>query len=57
MYGAATAFTSYFSQAVSLETPEMDILTVLGLPVKSHRNPYGVDAGDVVEGVFRDLGN
>jgi hypothetical protein len=34
----------------------MDILTVLGLPVKSERNPRGVDPDDVVDGVMRDLG-
>ena len=34
----------------------MDILTVKQLPVKSERNPYGVEAGDIVEGVLKDLG-
>mmetsp|Transcript_5867 Transcript_5867/g.7944 ORF Transcript_5867/g.7944 Transcript_5867/m.7944 type:complete len:83 (+) Transcript_5867:722-970(+) len=34
----------------------MDVLTVKQLPVKSARNPKGVDAGEVVEGVFNDLG-
>lgn len=35
VYAASTAFTSYFSQSVGYENPDMDILTVLGLPVKS----------------------
>ena len=34
----------------------MDVLTVKQLPVVSERNPNGVDAGEVVEGVFNDLG-
>lgn len=56
IYCAGTAFTSYFSRAVSIENPNMDVLTVLGLPVKSDRNPRGVSADDLVEGVMRDLG-
>ena len=34
----------------------MDILTVQALPTKSQRNPNGVQASDVVEGVLNDLG-
>lgn len=56
IFSAGSAFSSYFSQVVGYENPEMDILTVLGMPVKSERNPRGVDAAEVVEGVLRDLG-
>jgi short-subunit dehydrogenase len=56
IYCAGTAFTSYFTRAVSYENPNMDILTVLGLPVKSDRNPRGVDADELVEGVLHDIG-
>ena len=35
---------------------DMDVLTVKQMPVKSERNPYGVDAKDVVEGVMMDMG-
>jgi hypothetical protein len=34
----------------------MDILTVKHMPVKSAENPLGVNAKEVVEGVFHDLG-
>ena len=34
----------------------MDILTVKHMPCKSDENPLGVDAKEVVEGVFNDLG-
>jgi short-subunit dehydrogenase len=56
IFCAGSAFTSYFSQVVGYENPEMDVLTVLGMPVKSERNPRGVDANEVVEGVLRDIG-
>jgi hypothetical protein len=35
----------------------MDILTVKHMPIVSYENPLGVDANEVVEGVFKDLGN
>jgi hypothetical protein len=34
----------------------MDILTVKGMPVKSVKAPNGVDAGELVDGVLKDLG-
>jgi len=34
----------------------MDVLTVKQMPVRSARNPKGVAARDVVDGVFADLG-
>ena len=39
------------------ENQDMDVLTVKGMPVKSARNPNGVDAAELVEGVFKDLGH
>ena len=33
------------------------MLTVKGMPVKSNRNPYGVEASKLVGGVMRDLGH
>ena len=45
------------SRILSLEVDgEMDVLTVKGMPVKSVTHPNGVDADDLVEGVFKDLG-
>jgi hypothetical protein len=35
----------------------MDILTVKHMPIVGYENPLGVDASEVVEGVFNDLGN
>ena len=34
----------------------MDVLTVKHMPIKSQENPLGVDPGEVVDGVFKDLG-
>lgn len=42
VYSAGKAFTEYFSEVVSIENPDMDILTVMGMPVRSKRNPNGV---------------
>ena len=47
----------HFSRIFALEVDDaMDVLTVKGMPVKSERNPNGVEAADLVEGVFNDLG-
>jgi hypothetical protein len=35
----------------------MDVLTVKHMPIVSNENPLGVDASEVVQGVFNDLGN
>lgn len=34
----------------------MDVLTVKQMPVKTERNPYGVSAREIVDGVFMDMG-
>jgi 17beta-estradiol 17-dehydrogenase / very-long-chain 3-oxoacyl-CoA reductase len=57
LFSAGKAFTDYFSQVVGFENPDLDILTVHAQPVKSQRHPDGVEANDLVEGVFRDLGH
>lgn len=57
MYSAGKAFTEYFSQVVSIENPDMDILTVMAGQVKSNKYPYGFDAHELVDGVFHDLGH
>ena len=45
------------SRILSLELDgQMDVLTVKGMPVKSATHPNGVEAADLVEGVFKDLG-
>ena len=57
MYTAGKALQAHTSYVFGLEVEEdMDVLTVKQMPVKSDRNPLGVEASDVVEGVFQDLG-
>ena len=57
MYTAGKALQAHTSYVFGLEVEEdMDVLTVKQMPVKSERNPLGVEASDVVEGVFQDLG-
>ena len=57
LYAAGKAMQAHASYILGLEVEdEMDVLTVKQLPVKSERNPLGVDAKDVVEGVLHDLG-
>jgi len=57
IFSAGKGMQDTFSQILGYENQDMDILTVKGLPVKSHRNPRGVEAEDLVEGVFKDLGH
>lgn len=57
LFTAGKAFQAHASLIIGLEVEDkMDLLTVKQMPVKSERNPYGVDAKDVVEGVMLDLG-
>jgi short-subunit dehydrogenase len=57
LYSAGKAAQAHSSYIFGLEyEDEMDILTVKGMPVKSKRNPYGVSAPELVDGVFQDLG-
>ncbi len=57
MYVAGKSLEAHTSYTFGLEVEDkMDVLTVKQLPVKSARNPRGVDAKEVVEGVFNDLG-
>ena len=57
VYSAGKVLQAHTSYTFGLEVEEkMDVLTVKQLPVKSARNPYGVEATDVVDGVFKDLG-
>ena len=45
------------SRIFALEVDEeMDVLTVKGMPVKSDQHPLGVNANELVDGVFNDLG-
>jgi len=57
IFCAGKSFSDSFSQVLGYENQQMDILTVKGMPVKSIRNPYGVNAKELVEGVFADLGH
>lgn len=57
IFSAGKSMQAHTSYIFGLEVEdEMDVLTVKQMPVKSERNPYGVDANDVVEGVMADLG-
>ncbi len=57
LYVAGKSLEAHTSYTFGLEVEDkMDVLTVKQLPVKSERNPRGVDAKEVVEGVFNDLG-
>lgn len=57
LYCAGKSLQAHTSYIFSLEVEnEMDVLTVKQLPHKTERNPYGVDANEIVEGVFNDLG-
>lgn len=57
LFSAGKAFQAHFSQTIAYENEdEMDVLTVKQMPVRSDRNPYGVEASDIVEGVLNDLG-
>lgn len=53
---ASKSFIGYFSEVLGYENPDMDVLTVYSVPTKSEKHPVGVDAKDVIEGVFNDLG-
>lgn len=57
IFSAGKSFTDAVNQVVGYENPEIDVLTVRGLPVKSSRHRDGVCAKDLVEGVFKDLGH
>ena len=57
LYIAGKSLQAHTSYIFGLEEEEsIDVLTVKQLPVVSARNPLGVEARDVVEGVFADLG-
>eukprot|EP00352_Strombidinopsis_acuminata_P001082 CAMPEP_0176343036 /NCGR_PEP_ID=MMETSP0126-20121128/3640_1 /TAXON_ID=141414 ORGANISM="Strombidinopsis acuminatum, Strain SPMC142" /NCGR_SAMPLE_ID=MMETSP0126 /ASSEMBLY_ACC=CAM_ASM_000229 /LENGTH=110 /DNA_ID=CAMNT_0017688779 /DNA_START=547 /DNA_END=879 /DNA_ORIENTATION=- len=53
---ASKSFIGYFSEVLGYENPDMDVLTVYSVPTKSAKHPVGVDAKDVIQGVFNDLG-
>ena len=57
IFCAGKSFTDAVNQVVGYENPEIDVLTVRGLPVKSSRYREGVCAQDLIEGVFKDLGH
>ena len=58
IFSAGKAMQAQTSYIFGLEVEDkMDVLTVKQMPVKSKRNPYGVDAKDLVEGVLADLGH
>jgi short-subunit dehydrogenase len=57
LYVAGKSLQAHSSYTFGLEVEDkIDVLTVKQLPVKSERNPRGVEAKEVVEGVFNDLG-
>lgn len=56
VYSAASSFEDVFSQTLSYENPDIDILTVESMPVVSKKNPFGVSPEDTVNGVLNDLG-
>ena len=57
LFTAGKSLQAHTSYIFGLEEEDsMDVLTVKQLPVVSARNPLGVEATDVVEGVFADLG-
>ena len=57
LFTAGKTLQAHTSYTFGLEVEDkMDVLTVKQLPVKSERNPFGVEAKDIVEGVFMDLG-
>ena len=57
IFTAGKAMQAQTSFIFGLEVEdEMDVLTVKQMPAKTVRNPYGVDAAEIVEGVFHDLG-
>jgi len=56
IFSSAKSFSDVFSQNLGFENQDMDILTVKHMPVKSAESPLGVNAKEVVEGVFHDLG-
>ena len=57
LYIAGKSLQAHTSYVFGLEVEDqMDVLTVKQMPVRSERNPAGVEASDVVEGVFNDLG-
>ena len=56
IFSAGKAMQAHNSRIFSLEVEDqIDVLTVKGMPVKSSRNPNGVEAEELVEGVFNDL--
>jgi len=57
IFSAGKSFSDCVSQVVGYENQNMDVLTVKGMPVKSARNPYGVEAKELVDGIFSDLGH
>lgn len=48
LFCAGKSFSDAVSQVIGYENQELDVLTVQGLPVKSKRNPLGVDANELV---------
>jgi len=57
LFTSGKALQAHTSYTFGLEVDDkIDVLTVKQLPVKSERNPYGVDAKELVDGVFNDLG-
>lgn len=57
VFTSSKSFSDVFSQNLGYENQDMDVLTVKHMPTKSPQNPLGVEAKDVVEGVFMDLGH
>lgn len=57
IFTAGKSMQAHTSYIFGLEVEDdMDVLTVKQMPVKSERNPKGVEASEIVEGVFADLG-
>jgi hypothetical protein len=56
LFAASKHLTDGVSQVVGFENPEIDVLTVRALPVKSIRHPNGVEASELVQGILNDLG-
>ncbi|TNV76798.1 hypothetical protein FGO68_gene15608 [Halteria grandinella] len=56
VYSSTKAFEDVFSQILGYENQDMDVLTVKNMPYKTQKQPNGVEAGQIVEGVMKDLG-
>lgn len=57
VYSASNSFENVFSETIGYENPDLDVLTVQSMPIKSKKNPFGVSAEDTVNGVLDDLGH